>query len=336
MKFDLHRYRARLLRALQSLERGDISPTNAKLIRAFHDDCFVEGLSVPRVEKYVRHLTTLARWLRKDFDKATTDDLKQVLYRIQRSHYSEWTKRDLRVSLKKFYRWMRRSGRCALDVGWIKTGRVNQHRILPTDLLTPDDISKMVSATTSPRNKALIILLYETGARVGELARLRISDLSPHPHGMQVHFPVEGKTGSRRVLVVASVPYLKAWLNAHPNPDNPAAPLWQAYANSPPPRYGAICQILRRAAQAAGVRKRVNPHNFRHSRATYLANYLTEAQMNQYFGWVQGSDMPSTYVHLSGRDVDAAILRTYGIKLQDDDPPDKLAPRRCTQCETEN
>ena len=58
--------------------------------------------------------------------------------------------------------------------------------------------------------------------------------------------------------------------------------------------------------------------------------------MNQYFGWVQGSDMPSTYVHLSGRDVDAAILRTYGINVQDDEARDKLAPRRCTQCGKEN
>ena len=40
-----------------------------------------------------------------------------------------------------------------------------------------------------------------------------------------------------------------------------------------------------------------------------MANYLTEAQMNVYFGWTQGSDMPGVYVHLSGRDIDDAILK---------------------------
>lgn len=44
-----------------------------------------------------------------------------------------------------------------------------------------------------------------------------------------------------------------------------------------------------------------------------MTNYLTEAQMNVYFGWVQGSDMPGVYVHLSGRDVDDAILKANGI-----------------------
>jgi len=45
-----------------------------------------------------------------------------------------------------------------------------------------------------------------------------------------------------------------------------------------------------------------------------MANYLTEAQMNAYFGWVQGSDMPSIYVHLSGRDIDDAILKANGVR----------------------
>jgi hypothetical protein len=44
-----------------------------------------------------------------------------------------------------------------------------------------------------------------------------------------------------------------------------------------------------------------------------MANYLTEAQMNAYFGWVQGSGMPSVYVHLSGRDIDDAILKANGV-----------------------
>jgi len=59
--------------------------------------------------------------------------------------------------------------------------------------------------------------------------------------------------------------------------------------------------------------KKVHPHKLRHSRATFLASKLTEAQMNQIFGWKQGSDMPSIYVHLSGRDMDDAILGVYGF-----------------------
>jgi len=112
--------------------------------------------------------------------------------------------------------------------------------------------------------------------------------------------------------------------------------LWACRASAAPPKYTTFHTILAEAARAAGVNKRVNPHNFRHSRATRLANHLTEAQMSHFFGWTQGSKMSATYVHLSGRDVDAAILESYGIKAQQQTEANKLAPRKCDQCQAEN
>lgn len=39
--------------------------------------------------------------------------------------------------------------------------------------------------------------------------------------------------------------------------------------------------------------------------------------MNAYFGWIQGPDMPNIYVHLSGHDIDDAILKANGIVQKD-------------------
>lgn len=47
--------------------------------------------------------------------------------------------------------------------------------------------------------------------------------------------------------------------------------------------------------------KPLNPHHFRHSRATFLATKFKEAQLCGWFGWVQGSTVPGEYVPLSGR-----------------------------------
>lgn len=77
--------------------------------------------------------------------------------------------------------------------------------------------------------------------------------------------------------------------------------------------YGAR-MMLRRRARDAKLKKRVNPHIFRHSQASVLADDLTEAQMNEYLGWKQGSKMPAIYVHLSGRNVDQKILELKGMK----------------------
>jgi hypothetical protein len=96
--------------------------------------------------------------------------------------------------------------------------------------------------------------------------------------------------------------------------------------------------MLKETAQKAGVRKRVNPHLFRHSRATFLAKHLTEAQMKEYFGWTQASDMAAVYVHLSGRDVDSALLKLAGkpIPEANDQLEMDRRVRLCSVCKHEN
>ncbi|MDI6799059.1 MAG: tyrosine-type recombinase/integrase, partial [Candidatus Aenigmarchaeota archaeon] len=113
----------------------------------------------------------------------------------------------------------------------------------------------------------------------------------------------------------SSVPHLSNWLEHHPLKDNPDAPLWVSVGTRNSHKqllYYGLYQRLRRIAKRAGIKKKVNPHAFRHARATFLANHLTEAQMKEYFGWVQNSKMASIYVHLCGRDTDEAILKMYG------------------------
>ena len=76
-----------------------------------------------------------------------------------------------------------------------------------------------------------------------------------------------------------------------------------------------LVKVIKESFKGAGINKRVYPHLFRHSRATIMASHLTEFQMNQYFGWIQGSKMASTYVHLSGRDLDNALLEFNGMEV---------------------
>lgn len=94
--------------------------------------------------------------------------------------------------------------------------------------------------------------------------------------------------------------------------------------------------VLSWIGQKAGMKKRANPHMFRHSKATHMAHHLTEAQMSHYFGWVQGSDTPSTYVHLLGRDVDGAILKFHGLKEEKEEKKENSTPKKCHRCEKLN
>jgi hypothetical protein len=71
-------------------------------------------------------------------------------------------------------------------------------------------------------------------------------------------------------------------------------------------------KIFGATMERAGIDKLSNPHHYRHSRASYLATEMTEAQLCEWFGWVQESDVSAKYVHLSGRDIDNAYDQITG------------------------
>jgi ribosomal protein L40E len=178
----------------------------------------------------------------------------------------------------------------------------------------------------------MLFVLYESGARAGELLSLRLRDIELDKYGAVIR--VRGKTGARRIRIVTAVPDLQLWLNMHPSGNDLNAPLWPK-ERDPTSSIGVarLEHMVRRYAKKAGISKKVHPHVFRHSRATHLAKVLTEAQLREFFGWTKQSEIPSIYVHLSGRDVDQTLLKHYGVEVEEEERAGAmLKPKMCVRC----
>jgi len=302
---------------------------NIKLIEKFLKELFAEGVSEPRVIKYANHLKIIAEKIDKNFLEVNKEDIINFLSNLEQSKYSEWTKKDYKVALKKFFRFL---GKEELMKD-IKTTMRNNRKKLPEDLLTKSEIKKMIETATHPRDKAMISVLYEGGLRIGELASLNIKNVVFDEYGAVIK--VRGKTGERRVRIISSSSLLAKWIETHPRREDKNAPLLINLSTNYKNKgitYRGISMRIKEIAKKAGIDKKITPHLFRHSRATHLATVLTEAEMNEYFGWVQGSDMPATYVHLSGRDVDDKMLKIYGLKREDKEKEEELKPKECPRC----
>jgi integrase/DNA-binding MarR family transcriptional regulator len=291
MKYDIYNFEKRLSNAENRIKNSLVPEGSKDLIFDFEKNCVIEGLSISRVEKYIITLRTLGEMLPKAFSEADKKDLTDLVFRIEKeSKWSNWTKHDYKVALKKFYKWL---GKKEL-VDWIKAGK-NHSVKLPDELLTQGDIDAMIGAAHAVETKALVSCLWESGCRIGELLSLQVKNCFFDTIGAKII--VDGKTGMRRVRLISSALFLKECIkNKSPNDR-----VWAL-------NHGAVRARLKRLAKKANVIKEVYPHLFRHSRATYLATYLTEAQLSTYFGWVMGSGMPRVYVHLNGDDLDRALL----------------------------
>jgi integrase/recombinase XerD len=341
VKYDIHNISRRLDTAMRRVE-GDsgIIPVNKRLILEFDKYILSLGLKFERRYKYLNQLRWLSKALGKPFAEATKEDMIRIVGSVEKEAITEWSKVDRKVAIKRFYKWLKCNDEAyPVEVRWFRCRIKNDRCVLPEQLLSEEDVRKLSDAAVEPRDKALIQVLYESGCRISELLTVQIKNVSFDKFGALLR--VTGKTGDRRVRIVASAPALAAWLERHPFKGEPEAYVWIRYLHRGtkdtfPLGYNSARHLLVRLASYAGIEKRVNPHLFRHSRATALANKLTEAQMKEYFGWVQGSDMAGVYVHLSGRDVDNAILEACGKTAQGDGESEKTPLPVCDRCGTHN
>jgi len=320
----------RLRKRLPRLD--ELGSRNAGFCRAFISYLLAQGYSYARADAYITTFLLFGRYVGKSFDQVSREDVEEFFEWMVRRGYKRETIAATKARLKRFYKWLLGDDeRYPPQVAWLKSSRVERMRELPKEILSPEEVNAMANAADNIKQKALVLVLYESGLRAGELISLKLRDVAIDKYGAILH--VRGKTGDRKVRVISSAPALLEWMNHHPRKNDPNAYLFCRDRNQAMIGYNGLKKILTTLAKKAGIRKRVYPHLFRHSRATELAKYLTESQLATYFGWSQGSKMPKIYVHLSGRDLDPALLRLAGLQTEAEEAEGAgFKPRPCPRC----
>jgi len=196
----------------------DVGPENRKLLEEFDDEKSAQGASEGTRYMYLFCLTKLAKHFKgKPFRQLTKRDIIAFF-----GHWKDYKSPSLKISVKAFYKWTNR-GLYPETVSWIKTHGF-ERRKLPEDILTQDEVKKLADSCLNQRDRALILLLYESGARAGELIGINLKDIKFDEYGAVIM--LNGKTGMRRVRVIDCVPDIKVWLNNHPRAKDQDAPLF--------------------------------------------------------------------------------------------------------------
>ena len=343
----------RLEQENKKLEGADLSEINKEMIRNFQNYISSTGSGQQRIAKLSYQLRNIAVLLKKDFDKATKQDILEVIaYYNKREDISEATKADYRRGLKQFYKWYKeederidsndqdiriRSKKFYKYLEKEVSISYKKSQIDPTTILTEEDIEQIVSkGCRTPKEKAFLKFLHETGVRAGEMLGLKIKDIEIKKNIGVAH--VDGKTGRRVVQFTKSMGYIVQWINFHPFKDDAHSFLWlgeRANKMHQPLIHRGAQKLIDRCFERANnyikekekrINKKHNLHWFRHSRASLLAPHLPEILLCKYMGWIIGSKQVKTYCHLCPQQLEEAFLKING--LEEEKKKENL-PKRC-------
>ena len=276
-----------------------------------HVDGFLEYLRVEKgsarntVDAYQGDLQKFCQFLEKQgwtVEEAGPTGVRKFLAWLDQQRLESRTVARQIVSLRHFYRYLRREGTVALNpTENLESPRI--WKVLPK-YLTVEEVERLLEQPPADtplgtRDRAILELFYATGLRVSELVCLRVADVN-----LEAGFVRALGKGNKQRLV----PMGKLAVAAVEKYSTVSRPRLLGLRQCPylfvSRRGGRLTRqslwlLLSRYGRQAGIRKRTTPHLLRHSFATHL---LT-----------RGADLRSLQTMLGHADIATTQVYTHVV-----------------------
>lgn len=170
-----------------------------------------------------------------------------------------------------------------------------------------------LDSRTGVRDKALLLLLYNTGARVSEIVQLKVADLRLDGVA-QVKLLGKGKKYRSCPLWPETLQSLRDYLKQRTAKDPAAQQLFLNANGSPVTRFGVRYIISQYAAKSqcpSLAAKTVTPHTIRHTTAMHLLRAGNDINMVSY--WLGHADINTTHIYV---EIDMEMKRRMLQKTQ--------------------
>ena len=137
---------------------------------------FIEECSVnagdDKLKKIERCILQFYDIIEKDLDKVDKKDVDSFLILLNHSDRSFWYKNEIKIYLKRFLLWKYKDLEMIKNIK-LDSKRLNEEKVNENNLLTEEEVDKLIRKAERLREKAMIILLFESGCRPQELLNLK-------------------------------------------------------------------------------------------------------------------------------------------------------------------
>jgi len=329
----------------RKVEAGAFSAAEGALIHDYMEEATAErGFSPAWVTAKYHLVSRIVQVMHENgtaLDGARTKDIRTAANALRTSAFRDNYKRATISVLKNLALWLARRGQDIdpATVQKIKLPRRVWKTKTPEDMLTKGEVLRVIDACRSARDKALLAVCYDGGARPKELCDLNWSDVHFDTRG--AYYITRVKTGrERRVRLTMSLPYLAAWKSAYPGSPKGDAPVF-CTMNRMGGRHVRLNKdlfdrVVRLARDRSGVEK-LKPGILRPTRITHDLEDGLPMQYVALRAWgTLKSQMLDVYSNISADYTDKIALEAAGISMEKKRPREKtLDPIQC-ECATIN
>jgi site-specific recombinase XerD len=213
----------------------------------------------PRTEKsYVSAMVGLVKYYRQSPDQLTQEQIRSYLLHLKDRGLSPSSRNVAISGLKFFYHQI---------LGWnaeklFLPPRKRSWRL--PEVLSPQEVERLLCASSKLRDRCLLITAYATGLRVSELVRLKVSDIDRERMMVRVE---QGKGRKDRYTILSPrlLSELRTYWKEH------RSPTWLfPNAKNSPISIDYAQRIYNLAKVKAGITKGKGIHTLRHCFATHL------------------------------------------------------------------
>lgn len=250
----------------------------------------IRNYSENSVRNYVAALSSLSKHYNCSPDKVSNEQVKDYAYFLIKEKGFSTSSVNQLISAWKILQ---------VDIlgnSWeqLKIKRPKREKKLPEVLSQKEAQALVVALPYNLKHRAILSLMYATCLRRNELLGLRFSDVDSSRKVVRV---VMGKGNKSREIPISYklISLLREYYKAY----RPKKYLFESYIPGKPYSATSVLKIVKKAAQKAGLKKRISPHVLRHCFATHLLERGVNLKRLQLLMGHNSLKTTSIYLHLA-------------------------------------
>jgi site-specific recombinase XerD len=241
------------------------------LRQRFIEDMLLRGLAPTTQRSYIHYVAEFAKFYNTSPEKLDLEAVRQYqLYLLNEKKLSPQSVNSFVSAVQFLYL-------VTLEMPWGKENfsRARLGSTLPV-VLSPEEVALFFDRIPSVKYRAVLMLCYGAGLRIGEAIAVRVGDIDSQRMVIRIE---QGKGRKDRYVMLS--PRLREVLRSYFRAARPTDWMFPSWRPDRHLSAGSISQVCREASEQCGLDKRITAHTLRHSFATHLLENGTDTRVIQ-------------------------------------------------------